>query len=305
MKSSDHPLVTIGIPTFNRSKLLKRAIESALCQEYPCIEILISDNCSSDNTSQVCISYCKRYSRIRSYRHPRCLEPSENFSSLVQRCRGSYIFILADDDFLLPGAISNLVAPILLNSSLTAIASYSAEVLESLEIVSVHKHKGLEVTSKFFQLVCVCNPFINQAYATALYSLFSVSLAKRLYPIKPIRSLSGKSLLMGYEAFVILQILIHGNLQIVPQTLLGYYGPGPRAGELSQAELLARNLSSIDLFSFYFFNYIRFVRALYFSDFPGYIRFALILQYSCLYFLFILHRCGLKMFKTMALTLRL
>ena len=52
-------LISIGIPTFNRSKLLITAISSALNQSYKNIEIIISNNCSTDNTAEILKSYEK------------------------------------------------------------------------------------------------------------------------------------------------------------------------------------------------------------------------------------------------------
>ena len=51
------PLVSILIPTFNRAMLLKRAVESVLKQDYPNIEIIISDNASEDNTTDIVNSF--------------------------------------------------------------------------------------------------------------------------------------------------------------------------------------------------------------------------------------------------------
>jgi glycosyltransferase involved in cell wall biosynthesis len=48
------PLVSIGIPTWNRSDRLIKSIESVLSQSYENIEVLVSDNASSDNTEEIC-----------------------------------------------------------------------------------------------------------------------------------------------------------------------------------------------------------------------------------------------------------
>lgn len=44
------PKVTIMIPTFNQGNILYRAIESSIMQDYPDLEIIVSDDCSTDNT---------------------------------------------------------------------------------------------------------------------------------------------------------------------------------------------------------------------------------------------------------------
>ncbi len=55
--SSERPLVSIGIPTYNRSGTLKRAVESALAQDHDRLEVIVSDNASSDDTVEVARAY--------------------------------------------------------------------------------------------------------------------------------------------------------------------------------------------------------------------------------------------------------
>ena len=52
-------LLSIGIPTFNRAETLKQAVESLLAQDYPNIELVISDNASTDDTERVCREFCR------------------------------------------------------------------------------------------------------------------------------------------------------------------------------------------------------------------------------------------------------
>ena len=52
-------LVSIGIPVYNGAETIARAIDSILRQTYHNIEIVISDNCSTDNTEQICNHYTK------------------------------------------------------------------------------------------------------------------------------------------------------------------------------------------------------------------------------------------------------
>ena len=49
-RAGANPLITIGIPTYNRVSLLKGCVESALAQSYPNIEVIVSDNASTDDT---------------------------------------------------------------------------------------------------------------------------------------------------------------------------------------------------------------------------------------------------------------
>jgi len=103
------PLVSIGIPTYNRAKLLKRSIESLLSQDYENIEILISDNASTDNTQEVCQHYVQKDSRIKYVQHATNHGPGENFSYVLLNATGQFFMWLGDDDWLDSDYISKCV----------------------------------------------------------------------------------------------------------------------------------------------------------------------------------------------------
>ena len=99
MTSGDYPLVSIGIPTYNRANsYLKKAIADAQSQTYPNIEIIISDNCSSDNTEEVVRSFPD--SKIRYYRQKVNIGPNNNFNFCLNQARGEYFLLFQDDDLI-------------------------------------------------------------------------------------------------------------------------------------------------------------------------------------------------------------
>ena len=109
MESSTLPLVTIGIPTYNGGKRLPRPIESIWPQNYPNLEVLISDNCSTDNTTEVVENYRRQHPEIRLVRQEKNIGQIGNYSYLIQAAKGKYFIWLADDDFLEPGFILKAV----------------------------------------------------------------------------------------------------------------------------------------------------------------------------------------------------
>ena len=91
-------LITIGLLTYNRASVLPRAIESAINQTYKNLEIIISDDNSSDNTSSVILPYLDD-SRVRYIRRP-SIGMTQNFIQTLNDARGEYFMWLCDDDFL-------------------------------------------------------------------------------------------------------------------------------------------------------------------------------------------------------------
>src|SRR4029077_414095 len=76
------PLVSILIPTYNRVEKLKVALDSALAQTHRPIEILVSDNASSDATQSVCTEYAMANALVRYNRQPQNLGAPKNFEWL-------------------------------------------------------------------------------------------------------------------------------------------------------------------------------------------------------------------------------
>ncbi|MFZ5917472.1 MAG: glycosyltransferase family 2 protein [Chloroflexota bacterium] len=99
MNERTHPLVTIGIPTYNRADgFLRQALESALNQTYRNIEIVVSDNCSPDHTGALVTGYGDP--RIRYFRHDKNIGPANNFNFCLEQAQGAYFLLLHDDDLI-------------------------------------------------------------------------------------------------------------------------------------------------------------------------------------------------------------
>lgn len=92
------PLVTIAIPTRNRAASLRKSLENILALEYSPIEILISDNCSDDNTEQVCRDAMTADPRIRYVRQPRNIGLHGNHNLCMDEARGEFLCLVHDHD---------------------------------------------------------------------------------------------------------------------------------------------------------------------------------------------------------------
>ncbi|MCQ8105484.1 glycosyltransferase family 2 protein [Methylomonas sp. SURF-2] len=105
----NQPLVSVGIPTYNRAALLSRSIESALSQDYKNIEVLVSDNASTDETETVCLLHCGKDSRLKYIRHSNNRGAVINFYDVLMRASGQFFMWLGDDDWIDAGYISSCV----------------------------------------------------------------------------------------------------------------------------------------------------------------------------------------------------
>lgn len=92
------PLVSVIIPTYNRSRLLKRAIESILSQTFTDLEIIIVDDHSNDDTEQIIIDFNNNKLKYIKLAHNTggSLIPRQTALSLS---KSKYVAVLDDDDF--------------------------------------------------------------------------------------------------------------------------------------------------------------------------------------------------------------
>jgi glycosyltransferase involved in cell wall biosynthesis len=99
MNTESDITVTIGIPTYNRADgFLKQAIQCALDQSYENVEVVISDNCSTDNTEALVKGFPDK--RIRYFRQSHNIGPYKNFNFCLEQAMGDYFLMLHDDDMI-------------------------------------------------------------------------------------------------------------------------------------------------------------------------------------------------------------
>lgn len=110
--NSDRKVLSIAILTYNRANKLKkqitRIIDYCANTNIQDIELLVSDNASSDDTEQVVKGLQKSYPQIQYYRNERNLGFDGNSLNCLERATGEYIWLLSDDDIVLDGSIESI-----------------------------------------------------------------------------------------------------------------------------------------------------------------------------------------------------
>lgn len=103
------PKISIAIPTRSREGYLRIAVESALAQTYPNLEIVVSDNASDDGTWKYLSSLTD--SRLIVCRQTEDLGMVGNFNACLSAASGELFLMLSDDDLVSPDAAEKLSAP--------------------------------------------------------------------------------------------------------------------------------------------------------------------------------------------------
>ncbi len=103
MGASVGPLVSICIPTHNDARVVSDALRSAMRQEYAPLEVLVVDNCSTDETWTIVQDITATDRRVRVSRNPENIGMARNFNACIESAAGSYVMILCADDVLEKG----------------------------------------------------------------------------------------------------------------------------------------------------------------------------------------------------------
>src|ERR1700684_3263777 len=103
------PLVSILVSNYNYGRFISDTIKSALDQTYSNIELIICDDCSTDNSVEVIEEYARRDSRLHLIRKANGGQ-SSGFNAAFAASRGEIIALLDSDDIFLPHKVERIVA---------------------------------------------------------------------------------------------------------------------------------------------------------------------------------------------------
>jgi len=94
------PRVSIGMPVYNREKYVAASIEAHLNQTYGDFELILTDNCSTDRSEEICRDYAAKDSRIRYYQNPRNLGAAGNYRRCFELATGEFFRWTPSDDLV-------------------------------------------------------------------------------------------------------------------------------------------------------------------------------------------------------------
>lgn len=135
--------IDILIPTYNRKGYLIKAINSVLKQTYKNINIIISDNASTDWTDEIIKNYKKKYDNIKYYKNETNIWPLYNFKKCIyEYSKSNYVLFLSDDDELIDeNYIKNAVDFIQKNENTVIVISNSKIIYQDLNLEFIENKK--------------------------------------------------------------------------------------------------------------------------------------------------------------------
>lgn len=175
-------LVTVGVPVYNGERYLESSLAALLAQTHKDLEILISDNCSSDRTAEICRRFADADPRIDYVRQPANIGPLANFQHLLDRATGKYFMWHAADDSAEPQLIEALVAALEGNPAYAVAGADVRFVDEAGETLRIERLTSvrLEAAERDWPgtLRGFFNYHIDNRYLL-VYGLFRADLAQR------------------------------------------------------------------------------------------------------------------------------
>lgn len=134
MVSANHPLVSIVIPSY-KPRHFEIALTSALAQTHPNKEIIVSDDCPTDDIARI----CEKYPGVHYSRNPE-KGPNRNLLRLINLAKGPYIKYLLDDDLLHPLCVSRMVDAFGLADNIKLVFSARDQIDEDNRLISQVRH---------------------------------------------------------------------------------------------------------------------------------------------------------------------
>lgn len=216
--------VTIGVPVFNGERHIAQTLDSLLAQDYPCFEVVVADNASTDRTLEIVESIASMDERVRVVRRDRNIGGAANYSDLARRASTPYFKWASADDLCAPTFLSQCVAALEANPSAvlanpkTLLIDAESEVIcpWDADLHIVHP----DVAVRFREFI------LRRTYANPIFGVIRTA------------ALHGTALVLPYPSsdFVTLvELLLRGDFVSVPAPLFLRRWSPTSPGEHSRA----------------------------------------------------------------------
>ena len=214
------PLVSCTVLCYNSAKTVIETLESIKAQTYRNIELIVSDDCSKDNTVEICRDWIEknkdRFVRVELITSDHNTGVSCNGNRAFAVCQGEWQKEIAADDILLPNCVDNFVGFVEKNPEALWVSSYVQVYNENFNENNCIKHREI-VSLEFFdssvevQLKMMAHK--NYIYAPTLF--INTSMKKKMGGYNP--------LYMAEDRPFYLKVLEHGyKCFFCPQETVGY-----------------------------------------------------------------------------------
>ena len=205
-------LVSIGLPVYNGEAHLRCALDSLLAQSYRRLEIVISDNASTDRTPIICEEYASCDQRIRYYRNDSNLGPTANFNRAFELAVGEYFMWTSHDDHFAPDYVQRCVAEFPRSERLVAVGSF-AENIDPRTGEPVGVNRGCQTVGlpPALRLRTYMASLEGNDTNTFFYAIYRRAYLQRVMPIEKI---------LAADHLLLAELSLMGEFDTVPEVLM-------------------------------------------------------------------------------------
>ena len=205
------PLVSIGLPVFNGAQYLSRALESLLAQTWPGMEIIVSDNASTDESAAIAESFASRDRRVRVLRSAVNGGLDANFTRVLDAASGPFFMWAACDDWWDPRFVAAMVAA--LERSPQAVVAMSAveRVDETGTVVDVVRFRGESDPARMTPGQLALKLAAGRPYHLYIYGLYRTSFIRQIF--------TGFAPVIASDRLLICRVAMTGGFSYVDEVL--------------------------------------------------------------------------------------
>jgi glycosyltransferase involved in cell wall biosynthesis len=198
------PLVHIAIPCFNEQKFIKATIESALNQSYDNVEVVVYDNCSTDNTVKIVESLKNNGNKLRIFRHEKNIGATNNFRRALELSHGKYFMWLGAHDIISPTYVADAVELLENDPGLGLVYTDHLFINEKHEVIDTPPLIDIDTVglSKSKALLKVAE---NLRYCTAVHGIFRLEYKIQIPFVNTI----------GPDHLILFAIAARGNIKSI------------------------------------------------------------------------------------------
>ena len=179
MDNQNLPLVSIGMPVYNVAPYVEKSVLSVLNQTYKQLEILIVDDCGTDNSIDIIRDLVASHARgncIKILRQPQNMGPGEGRNRAIKEATAEYIYFIDSDDFIDENTIEIMVNQAEIHQADIVIASMQAVYYDTNEIEPAFSYPSLKIIKGQDAFAdYVCSDLHSHIGISACNTLFDIS----------------------------------------------------------------------------------------------------------------------------------
>ena len=218
--------VFIGMPVYNGKRYIKRAIDSMIVQTFQDWKLLISDDASTDDTSEICRSYAKVDPRIEYYRQSNNIGLFNNFKYVLDRADSEYFIWCAQDDIREKEYLKTCIEH-LENDKKLGFATTKMAAIDSFDRILTVEHELTKLSGKP-SIVNVAKYVLQPEISgkcNLMYGLFRTEAARAVWNAFPQRNVWGQDYMFSLALVSRFGIFVDDKV-LFKKRMGGFSSPG-------------------------------------------------------------------------------